>query len=1096
MEIYDYSAFISYKSDDEKWAKWLQQKLADYSIPTLVCEKHHNRAKKLKPCFRYHTDISPQVLKDEIYDKLKRSKCLIVVCSRKSTQSQWVGEEVRIFCEELGRYNKVIPFIVDGEPYSGDENECFHQVIRELFPKSSDLKVNREILGVNIHEEGTGSGWLKRARAVTQVVSALTDISFTELWDLVGKRARRKRAMQYSVMGLALLALLLVVDFYRTKRYYYADYVVERGMPKGLYELSRADREFLPGHYVFEWSEGKLKRVVCSDAHGHPISPASTLSYDRAAIMEIIYANGKFAGIMKYNEMEQEICKETYSYMSDEYAYIDLLNTETGNSASMFNSQTNLRENNYNTKFNLTTFWSTGKAKIGRYVNIYDEYGYVKRQLYKKHNGELAYPGVDASGVSGIEFVRDSLHRAVEIHYLDKDENYTENRRGIASRRYRYNEKGMTVSEEFFNIDGDLVLSEECYAKAEMVYDYENGTMTEYYYDDKGEPCLNASFYHMSVIRHIENGMVIKFCGLDGKPIPIWNNIEGDGGYAYKVLKYDNNGYVSDYIYLNTDSIPTFTSRGVMHVKFKIKDGLLLWSRNFDAEGNKINGKAGFHEQRMEYDGNNLVSVAYYHYDGHRINVSPYNMSKMTFTYDKGRLSEKRFYDANDMPVMSPEAMNTCGFKLEYGIEHNNPVKISFLGSAYGSLMPNANNFAVATMEYNEDGNCKKMTTMDVDEQPCISLLGYATVVREFTNEGYLHKEFFYDTLMKPIANYMGVAVVEYQYDDQGNVSETCCYDTNALVAKNVYGWARLKNEYENGRPIARAYFGVKGEPIILDTMNAHLYRAKYNDRGILVEGSYYDCDSNRVISKFGYWRNVQVKDERGLLLEETFYDTNDKLITNDYGVAKGVIEYNDLGWVTKIATYDENGDLVINRAPGAGYAYRIDEYNDQGVQVSSHFFGEDSEPIKSYMGMHKVVNKVNSNGASEVISLHDENGDLCSGMIPGVNMEGAVMINIYNDNNDNIYSAVYDESLDEIMSAYPVLKNGKVEQLVMRSMSLEQLLVRYANGSADRLYFSDDFLSIYDDAKVERVKQLNKTLDSLNEIVDAKFGEYIKELQ
>ena len=58
------------------------------------------------------------------------------------------------------------------------------------------------------------------------------------------------------------------------------------------------------------------------------------------------------------------------------------------------------------------------------------------------------------------------------------------------------------------------------------------------------------------------------------------------------------------------------------------------------------------------------------------------------------------------------------------------------------------------------------------------------------------------------------------------------------------------------------------------------------------------------------------------------------------------------------------------------------------------------------------------------------------------------------------------------------------------------QLLVRYANGSADRLYFSDDFLSIYDDAKVERVKQLNKTLDSLNEIVDAKFGEYIKELQ
>ena len=36
VDEYKYLAFISYKREDEKWAKWLQHKLEHYKLPTSI----------------------------------------------------------------------------------------------------------------------------------------------------------------------------------------------------------------------------------------------------------------------------------------------------------------------------------------------------------------------------------------------------------------------------------------------------------------------------------------------------------------------------------------------------------------------------------------------------------------------------------------------------------------------------------------------------------------------------------------------------------------------------------------------------------------------------------------------------------------------------------------------------------------------------------------------------------------------------------------------------------------------------------------------------------------------------------------------------
>ena len=72
---FEYYAFISYKREDEKLAKWLQNKLETYKLPTSWAKETGNEfPKTFHPCFRDKTDLSetgdlPQIL----HDKLQKS---------------------------------------------------------------------------------------------------------------------------------------------------------------------------------------------------------------------------------------------------------------------------------------------------------------------------------------------------------------------------------------------------------------------------------------------------------------------------------------------------------------------------------------------------------------------------------------------------------------------------------------------------------------------------------------------------------------------------------------------------------------------------------------------------------------------------------------------------------------------------------------------------------------------------------------------------------------------------------------------------------------------------------------------------------------
>lgn len=192
-------AFISYKREDEKWAKWLQKKLEHYKLPTEIRKQNPNMefAKSPRHVFKDTTDLSGGVLAKAIKEGLDSSKFLIVICSPRAAKSPWVCKEVQDFIDS-GREEYIIPFIIDGQPYAQNpEDECFPESLKSLAGE-------RELLGININENG-------RESAVVKVVAQMFEVRFDVLWDRF-QRQERKHRFILGLLSFFVVAFLAVIS--------------------------------------------------------------------------------------------------------------------------------------------------------------------------------------------------------------------------------------------------------------------------------------------------------------------------------------------------------------------------------------------------------------------------------------------------------------------------------------------------------------------------------------------------------------------------------------------------------------------------------------------------------------------------------------------------------------------------------------------------------------------------------------------------------------------------------------------------------------------------------------------------------------------
>lgn len=146
-----YWCFISYrhadnKEQDRNWASWLHREIERYDIPAELVGTTNDRGdlipEHIYPVFRDEESLPADAdLGKSISNALNRSLFLVVICSPRAVESQYVSQEIEHF-QKTGKGDRIIAAIIAGEP--GDtKNECFPAPLREI--SSVDGKLSEPI---------------------------------------------------------------------------------------------------------------------------------------------------------------------------------------------------------------------------------------------------------------------------------------------------------------------------------------------------------------------------------------------------------------------------------------------------------------------------------------------------------------------------------------------------------------------------------------------------------------------------------------------------------------------------------------------------------------------------------------------------------------------------------------------------------------------------------------------------------------------------------------------------------------------------------------------------------------------------------------
>jgi hypothetical protein len=210
---FKYKAFLSYAHLDQKIAKWLHRSLENYRIPSQLvgtAGRDGSIPKQLFPIFRDRDELGASSdLSADIREALEQSAYLIVLCSKASAKSGWVNQEI-VFFKKLGRANRVLALIVDGEPNADfRDEECFPSALRHKVDADGKIIEGQleEPIAADLRPEGDG-----KDNAKLKLLAGLLGISFNSLRQREVIAARQRLRITQTISA-AIVALVLVASF-------------------------------------------------------------------------------------------------------------------------------------------------------------------------------------------------------------------------------------------------------------------------------------------------------------------------------------------------------------------------------------------------------------------------------------------------------------------------------------------------------------------------------------------------------------------------------------------------------------------------------------------------------------------------------------------------------------------------------------------------------------------------------------------------------------------------------------------------------------------------------------------------------------------
>lgn len=200
---FKYPAFISYSSQERRWAEWIHKAIEGYRIPSELVGgpgRDGPIPAGLFPLFRDGEELaSSSDLNASIVEALKDSANLIVVCSPSAARSRWVNEEILTF-KRLGRSGRIHAVIVE-HGGKDDLTDCFPPALVYPIDPHGALDQSHRIMPLAADARAEGDG---KTGAKLKLIAALLGIELNTLRRREVIAARRRMRFSQVVGGLIL----------------------------------------------------------------------------------------------------------------------------------------------------------------------------------------------------------------------------------------------------------------------------------------------------------------------------------------------------------------------------------------------------------------------------------------------------------------------------------------------------------------------------------------------------------------------------------------------------------------------------------------------------------------------------------------------------------------------------------------------------------------------------------------------------------------------------------------------------------------------------------------------------------------------------
>lgn len=763
------------------------------------------------------------------------------------------------------------------------------------------------------------------------------------------------RRYLYGTIAAGVLVLLLVGlgiwDYNRTKVYYYKDYVEFWSIPEGIGRLSGSEMHHRQATYRMEYCQRKLRRLSLVNPEGNLIPHNDTENMlTRYTDVRYYYTDD---GKVDYKTVYDQAGKLLYKMDYDE-----ALKTVTFRQNDEYGTEMNLRANTTDLQ-NQGKQLFEDKSRISRYLLTYDKDGLLKKLLYV---GLQNVPAGDAENIYGISYSYDKRGHKTEEQFLGADGQPTSNGIGLSIKQYEYDDDDNWCSVRYLNIDrGPSHDGNNC-ALVRIGSDEWGNRISERYYTIDGEPSIRTDLgvSGFNYEYDDEGHCIVQSClGFD-KGLMICRY-----GYAQQCMKYDDNGYVSQLSFLDTDGNPTSISQdGESWSKLIIvnnSQGLQLERNFFNEDGKPYEMSHGYNKEIMEYDSlGNQTLLAYYDSKG---NPKAYDglYAKIKIDNDDfGRVTALHYIGADDKPTLDADGVSSVYaeynrqgalVKMSYTDTKNKPT----VGSGF---------YSSSTWDYDELGNVKTWQFFDSEG------------VLTNNSEGVAKTEFVYDnktnfrTLAKDYNNKGTLLYSRHMsYDKRGNIIKDYLL-TASGVLKN--GTAVTHTEYDNNnRPVKVWWTNLNNQMMNKPGTKVARKESKYDARGNEIEQTYWNVSGKPSTNDQGAFKQIHEYNDLGLLIYERNLDADGKPLSGPHANPEGRCEYDKQGNMTKLECYDGYGKP---RLSSDGFFRMTANYNKQGKATEIAYYGVDGKLVKSRSNEYaKKTTKYNNKGLETQTVFCDE---------------------------------------------------------------------------------------------------------------------------